>query len=158
LSSFEIEEVRDIDAVWADLCELFLGLYRHQEAYSPPLVSDWQRRWRTYLSNGQERLILLGRVEGSAAGMMNTRIQRSSGVYDEMFGFVEDAYVDPAHRGSGLAQAMLQRTEAWCYGKAVDYLRLSVHAQNELGRHFWDKSGFEPMLEIVSKTLTGAQS
>jgi ribosomal protein S18 acetylase RimI-like enzyme len=158
LSRFEIEEVRDIDAVWVELCELFIGLYRHHEPYSPPLVADWQRRWRNYLSNGQERLILLGRVDDVAVGMMNTRIQRSSGVYDEMFGFVEDAYVDPAHRGSGLAQAMLQRTETWCYGKAVDYLRLSVHTQNELGRHFWDRSGFEPMMHIVTKTLTGAQS
>jgi hypothetical protein len=41
MSRFEIEEVRDIDAVWVELCELFIGLYRHHEPYSPPLVTDW---------------------------------------------------------------------------------------------------------------------
>jgi hypothetical protein len=40
----------------------------------------------------------------------------------------------------------------------IDLLRLSVHAQNEIGRHFWAKSGFEPMLLVVTKTLTGTAS
>jgi GNAT superfamily N-acetyltransferase len=156
--SYEIEEVRDIDAAWADLCGLFLGLYHHHEPYSPRLVADWERRWRTQLSGGTERLILLGRVDGEAVALMNSRINRTSGVYDEAFGFIEDAYVEPEQRGSGLAQALLQRTEAWCASRGIDLLRLSVHAQNEIGRHFWDKSGFEPMLQIVTKTLTGVAS
>ena len=158
MSAFEIEEVRDIDAAWADLCGLFLGLYHHHEPYSPRLVDDWERRWRTQLGGGSERLILLGRVHGEAVALMNSRINRSSGVYDEAFGFIEDAYVEPEQRGSGLAQAMLQRTEAWCMLRHIDLLRLSVHAQNAIGRHFWDKSGFEPMLMVVTKTLSGAPS
>jgi GNAT superfamily N-acetyltransferase len=158
VSGFEIEEVRDMDAAWGDLTGLFLGLYHHHEPYSPRLVDDWQRRWRSQLGNGQERLMLIGRVEGDAAGFMNSRIQRNSGVYNEQFGFVEDAYVEPEHRGNGMAQAMLERTEAWCRAKHIDLLRLSVHVQNEIGQHFWDKSGFEPLMHIVSKTLTEAQS
>jgi len=152
-TTFEIEEVRDVDARWVELCELYLDLYRHHEPYSPPLVTDWQRRWRSYLGGGVERLILLGRVEGEAVALMNARINRSSGVYNEAFGFLEDAYVKPEQRGTGLAQAMLDRTETWCTKRGIDLLRLSVHAQNELGRHFWDKSGFEPLMQIVSKNL-----
>ena len=158
MSAFEIEEVRDIDAVWADLCGLFLGLYHHHEAYSPRLVQDWERRWRSYLGNGQERLVLIGRVGGEAVAFMNSRIQRNSGVYNEQFGFVEDAYVEPEYRGGGLAQAMLERTEAWCRSKRIDLLRLNVHAKNDLGVRFWQKSGFEPMMHIVTKTLSGAPS
>lgn len=155
MSAFEIEEVRDIDAAWADLCGLFLGLYHHHEAYSPRLVPDWERRWRTHFHDGAERLILLGRADGEAVALMSSRINRASGVYDEAFGFIEDAYVEPEQRGSGLGQAMLQRTEAWCASRGINLLRLSVHDENALGRHFWDKSGFEPMLHVVTKTLTG---
>jgi GNAT superfamily N-acetyltransferase len=158
VSQYEIEEVRDIDSVWADLCGLYLSLYHHHEAYSPRLVADWERRWRSYLANGQERLILIGRSEGEAVGLMTARIQRSAGVYDEQFGFLEDAYVEPEHRGSGLAQTMLERTESWVRSKGVDLLRLNVHARNEVGVHFWEKTGFEPMMQIVTKTLTGAPS
>jgi GNAT superfamily N-acetyltransferase len=158
VSAFVIEEVRDVDAAWADLCGLFLGLYHHEQPYSPRLVDDWQRRWRIHFTDGNERLILLGRVDGDAVAMMTARINRTSGIYDEAYGFIEDAYVEPEQRGTGLAQALLQRTEAWCASRGINLLRLSVHAQNELGRHFWDKSGFEPMLQIVTKSLTGAAS
>jgi len=156
--AFEIEEVRDVDAAWADLNGLFLGLYHHEEAHSPRLVSDWDRRWRNHFRDGAERLILLGRVDGEAVALMTARINRTSGIYDEAYGFIEDTYVEPEQRGRGLAQALLQRTEAWCTGKGIDLLRLSVHTDNALGRHFWEKSGFEPMLQIVTKTLSGAAS
>ena len=158
MSAYEIEEVRDIEAAWADLCGLFLGLYHHHGPNLPPLVEGWERRWRSHLAGPQERLLLLGRVEGEAVGFMNSRINRDSGLYRETFAFVEDAYVETEHRGSGLAQALLERTEAWCWSKRIDLLRLNVHVKNDLGMHFWDKSGFEPMMHIVTKTLSGAPS
>lgn len=157
MTAFEIEEVRNVDAVWQDLTMLFAALYEHHVPLgSPPLIPDWQRRWRGQLGNPGERLILVGRLDGTAVGLLNSRIQRTSGLYQEAFGFVEDAYVAPEQRGSGLAQAMLQRTEQWCRTHGIDLLRLSVLAKNDLGVHFWEKSGFTPLMHIVSKNLSEA--
>ena len=159
MSNFEIEEVRDINPVWSDLVALFEALYEHHVPLGyPPLVPDWQRRWRSQLAGPGERLILLSRVDGEAIGFFNSRLQRTSGLYDEAFGFVEDAYVSPEHRGGGLAQAMLRRTEDWCRSRSITLLRLSVLAHNGLAVQFWQKSGFEPLLNVVSKDLSGAAS
>jgi len=154
VSEVEIQEVRDVDAVWRDLVALSQGLYAHHAALgAPPLVADWQRRWRAHLGGSGERLILIGRVDGAAAGLVNTRIQRTSGIYQEAFAFLEDAFVVPEQRGSGLIQEMLGRTEGWCRSRGIDVLRLSVLAANSLAVHFWEKSGFQPFMQILSKDL-----
>ena len=156
MSSFEIDEVRDIDAAWKDLTAMYWALYEHQyPAGDPPLHGEWQRRWRSYLAGG-ERLILLARDTDSAIGYFNSRINRTAGLYDEAFGFVEEAYVRPEYRGSGVAQEMLRRTEAWCRGRSIGLLRLSVLVDNALALRFWEKSGFEPLMHILSKQLSEA--
>lgn len=157
MSAIQIEEVRDLDAAWSDLRRLFLGLYEHHEALgAPPLEPDWPRRWRAYLVGPEERLVLLARQDGVAVGFFNSRINRGSSLYREAFGFIEDAYICPEQRGSGLAQDLLQRTEDWCRARGVALLRLSVVANNALALHFWDKSGFQPLMQIMSKTLDEA--
>jgi ribosomal protein S18 acetylase RimI-like enzyme len=153
MSAFQIEEVRDIDAAWQDLTGMYRALYEHQyPAGEPPLTYDWQRQWRSHLAGG-ERLILLARDGNSAIGYFSSRIHRGAGLYSEAFGFVEEAYVLPEYRNRGIAREMLVRTEAWCRGRGIHLLRLSVLAGNTLALGFWEKSGFEPLMHILSKQL-----
>jgi ribosomal protein S18 acetylase RimI-like enzyme len=148
--------VRDLDAAWKDLTDMYRALYEHQyPAGEPPLSHNWQRQWRTYLAGG-ERLVLLARDGDNAIGYFSTRINRSAGVYDEAFGFVEEAYVFPEYRSRGIAQEMLGRTEAWCRSRGIQRLRLSVLADNTLALGFWEKAGFEPIIHILSKRLSEA--
>ena len=156
MSAFEIEEVRNLDAVWPDVVALFEELHDyHVPLDEPPLVSGWQGKLRAQFS-GPDRMALLARVNGEVVGLMNARIQRATGLYDESYGFIENAFLKDEHRGCGIAQAMLSRTEEWVQRHRIGLIRLSVNAQNELALHFWDKSGFKPMLHILSKTLSGA--
>lgn len=155
--SYEIEEVRDLAPVWNEVAELFAELHEfHVPFGEPPLVRDWQRILRSHFASAQERLTLLGRVDGTVVGLMNARIQRNDGLYEDRYGFIENAFIKEEHRGSGLAQAMLQRTEHWCRGRGIDLLRLSVNAENATAVHFWEKTGFRPMLHTMTKSLSEA--
>jgi GNAT superfamily N-acetyltransferase len=51
-------------------------------------------------------------------------------------------YVDPAHRGSGVAAALLAAVERWALAVGADTLRLLVHADNARARRFYAREGF----------------
>lgn len=153
MSAVEIEEVRDLDAVWPDVARLFAELHEfHVPFGEPPLRAGWQGMLRSQLA-GFDRILLLARHEGKAVGLMNARLQRSAGLYDDQFGFIENAYLAPEQRGTGVAQTLLDSVEAWCRSRGVGVLRLSVNAHNALAMRFWEKSGFQPMLLTLTKEI-----
>ena len=54
-------------------------------------------------------------------------------------------YVDPAHRGRGIAQRLLDRAMAWCTDHGVGALYLETNEQWKAARHLYEKHGFQPV-------------
>jgi ribosomal protein S18 acetylase RimI-like enzyme len=152
---FSIEEVRELDAAWPELRSLFLEL----EAYHAPWVSrtlrdDWHERWRDHIAPTDDRLILIARDGDSAVGYLNVWIRRDFGIFKELIGFIEDAYVKEDSRNHGIGSAMLARAEAWCRSRGAVEARLTVAASNELGLGFWTRAGFRADFYQMTKPLT----
>ncbi len=58
-------------------------------------------------------------------------------------GHLVSVYVAPAHRGTGLARAMLDEVRRWALGPAaLNRLHLFVHEHNERARAFYRRCGF----------------
>ena len=149
-----IEEVGDLDAAWPELRGLFLGLHEYHEPWlSRELRGDWEQRWREYIKLGPDRLILLARDDRDAVAYFNVMIRRDYGIYDELVGFIDDAYVQPAYRGSGLGRRLLRRAEQWCRERGAAEVRLNVIAGNKLGARFWTLSGFQLQSMNMRKSL-----
>ena len=56
-------------------------------------------------------------------------------------GYIQDLYVHPDHRGSGLAAILLEATADQIHREGGTYLRLSVDADNMRGQRFYAKQG-----------------
>ncbi|MEO6123259.1 MAG: GNAT family N-acetyltransferase [Ilumatobacteraceae bacterium] len=56
-------------------------------------------------------------------------------------GYIQDLFVHPDHRGSGLAAMLLEATAAKIVAEGGTYLRLSVDADNIRGQRFYAKQG-----------------
>ncbi len=50
--------------------------------------------------------------------------------------------VDPAHRGQGIAQRLVERCEARLRKRGAKRIGALVFADNTLGRHFWRAAGY----------------
>jgi len=98
-------------------------------------------------------LILVARVGGEAIGFMNGRVIRDPEVFEEAYGFIDNAYVRPQSRRKGVGRALLRRAEAWYESNGVAEIRLSVYAANNLGVRFWELAGFEPQSITMRKAL-----
>ena len=155
--AIEIEEVTDLDAVWPELSALFLALHNYHDPWlSRRLRDDWEPRWREYIRPNDDRLILIARDEGRAIGYYNVSIRRDYGIFDELVGFIDDAYIEPEYRSAGLGRRLLRHAEAWCRDRGAPEVRLNVIAGNKLGVRFWTLSGFELQSMTMRKSLERA--
>ena len=151
---FSIEEVTDLDAVWPHLTRLFLGLVQYHKPWEQrQLRPDWESRWRDFIALGPDRLILMAWSGDRAAGYVNARFQDDYGLFEEAYGFIDDAFVEADFRGRGLGRALLARAEAWCLRRGATELRLSAASENDLGVGFWKRSGFRVWHYSMSKEL-----
>lgn len=67
--------------------------------------------------------------------------------------YLLSVYVDPAHRGKGLATRLTKAAIAW--SRAQGYPKLALHASAQ-GRSVYERLGFEPTTEM-RLTLRGAR-
>jgi ribosomal protein S18 acetylase RimI-like enzyme len=153
-----IEPVNDLDAAFPELAALLEELHAYHQPLRPhEFVPDWRSRWNGYLRQG-ERLILLARKGQEAVGYLNGTIRRNAALFQETFGYIDDAYVRPDLRRLGIGARMLLQFEAWCREQGVLEVRLSVASGNDLGFSFWQKSGFKPMSHTLTKSLAGGSA
>lgn len=84
--------------------------------------------------------VLIAEDDGRPAGMC--LFFRSFSTWrGSVGGYIQDLFVHPDHRGSGLAAKLLEATAAQIVGEGGTYLRLSVDADNIRGQRFYAKQG-----------------
>ncbi|MFY4816552.1 GNAT family N-acetyltransferase [Haloarcula sp. AONF1] len=66
---------------------------------------------------------------------------------------VGDIYVDESYRGSGLADRLMERAEADAREQDCGELRLDVDVDNERAAAFYEKRGFEPYREQLTREV-----
>lgn len=75
--------------------------------------------------------------------------------HDGRRGYLHHLAVRPEYRKQGLGQALVERSMACLRAEGIDKCHLFVFTQNEIGRAFWEHSGWTKRntLIIMSKDL-----
>jgi len=71
----------------------------------------------------------------------------------ERIGYIGMVYVHDDYRGRGICSMMFERLEAWFRSRAVHELRLEAYARNPSAHKAYLKSGFEPHLIQMRRSL-----
>lgn len=152
---FTIDEVTDIDAVWADLEMLSLGIIEYHRPWDDrPLRDDWALRMREFLKVGPHDLTLIARDEsGAALAFVTGNVSSDYGIFEETFSFINNFYVLPEARAQSVGTTMLQRFEEWAVRCGATTLRLHVNVGNDIGKRFWDRCGFVPTEQVMVRPL-----
>ena len=68
---------------------------------------------------------------------------------------INELYVRPAHRGTGLADGLFERALDVAAGQSLplDRVVLDVDGANDRARAFYERYGFEPWGELVARAL-----
>ena len=88
--------------------------------------------------------------DGSPIGMIDARVRNyAEGAPNLSAAYVEDLWVDEAHRRSGVAAALLGAVEAWARAQGLDWLGSDIVAGNELSAAWHRANGFEEVERLV---------
>jgi ribosomal protein S18 acetylase RimI-like enzyme len=158
--------VYDHDADWPGLWELKTAFERElgnadeakAETYDAKLTDDYRAGYRGWVGDCVSRdpdCISVVEADGDLVGYVF--------VLPASFAFVWDAavlnelYLAPDHRGSGLADALLDRAVAHARGQdlPLDRLVLDVDPANGRAARVYERYGFEPWAEMVAYDLDG---
>ena len=153
--AFAIEEVPDVAATWPELEPLVAGLIDYHRPWDLRILRpDWNERMRDWLVEMPERLTLLARDDtGCPIAFLDGQVTRDHGIFDEVFAFINNAFVVERERRSGVGSSMVQRFTDWAAGQGATDIRLSVRNGNELGEQFWRREGFQPESVTLHRSL-----
>ncbi len=88
--------------------------------------------------------------EGEPVGMIDARVRNyAEGAPQLRAPYVEDLWVDPSYRRSGVAKRLLEAVEAWAVERGFDWLGSDARIDNDRS-HQWHRSmGFEETERLV---------
>ncbi|QIK78530.1 GNAT family N-acetyltransferase [Sphingomonas piscis] len=88
--------------------------------------------------------------DGNAAGVIDARIRNyAEGSPDLKAAYVEDLWVEPEYRRSGVAAGLLSAVEGWAREQGMRWLGSDTEADRETS-HAWHKAvGFEEVERLV---------
>jgi ribosomal protein S18 acetylase RimI-like enzyme len=152
----------DLDAI-ADLrTELVAG----QRAHGAHLLADGNRETaRDFLGQAVAAdNVFVADVGGETVGFVQFRVE--SGIYDQSVerGFVDNVYVRPPYRSRGIGSRLLSAAESALAARDVERVALSVLADNDAARRFYERHGYgahrvelEQSLESDTPSKDGAK-
>ena len=134
----ETEESETVTALW-------VGLAADQRDYSSHLLPDGNRQQirETIVRHIVSNTLLVADDDGIVGFVMFT-MEKGSYEQDITRGIVENIYVEPAHRDSGLGERLLTAAEAKLKQRGAETIALEVMADNEDARRFYQRLGYKP--------------
>lgn len=126
---------------WRKLRELRLrALADAPDAFGTTLEEDERRpdtEWQAWAGNADRVLIIAerdGRLVGMASGGRAPSLERAAGLYS--------MWVEPAARGSGVAEAIVAAVTDWAVARDYPDIGLGVTVGNTRAIAFYERLGF----------------
>ena len=146
-----IDEVDDIEAVWADFWPLSDELQEYHAQLTGgvrrPNSEAGSRRRVLQRPESDQRLLMLVRDRGTAVGTGMGRLIEGGWSRQEEVGQLNIFYLRPDSRGSTMVLEMQRRIEDCLRENGQRYAERGVHAPNTRALRLWNHLGFEPYRE-----------
>ena len=150
----------DADALWTlkQAFENGLGAAGDEAkaaAYDAKLDDDYRTRWLAWVDRcvADEDCLFVGEAADTLVAYLFLLPERLAFVWDAAV--VNEVYVAPDHRGTGLADALFERGLAHAHTQdlPLDRVVLDVDRENERARRFYARHGFTKWGELVAREL-----
>lgn len=124
--------------------------------YEAKLTDDYRRRYLSWVDTctaDDERCVLVADDGDGLVGYVFVLPERLAMIWDAAV--LNEIFVDPDHRGSGVADDLLDAAVAFARVQdlPLDRLVLDVDRENERAQRFYERHGFSHWGEMVARPL-----
>ena len=143
----------------APALDLWTALHREHQALDPryKLAEDAPARWSTDFrewTRSRTSRIWLALDAGRPVGLATAHLVQTTLTFAPVvFVHIDDLYVVPGSRSSGLGAAILAEVRAWATEAGATEIRAGVLAANAGGRQFWAREGADDLSVTVAMPL-----
>ena len=124
-------------------------------AYDGKLTDDYREDWLAWVRRctDDEDCLFVAEGDGDLVGYLFLLPERLAFVWDAAV--LNEVFVAPDHRGTGVADDLMERGLAHAREQSLplDRLVLDVDGQNERAKGFYDRYGFTRWGEMVARDL-----
>jgi len=108
-----------------------------------PNAAERLRQWAGQALEDPRHAIVVADVDGELVGCLVVTVEQDLPIYvNDEYATVRVLWVDPRHRGKGLAGLMLKHAARECRHFGLRQLRASAAVARELEKHVLKKAGF----------------
>jgi GNAT superfamily N-acetyltransferase len=129
----EIEEMLPLIRAYCDFYE------------TEPQDEGLRTMFRTLINDPSQGAVFIARDAGSAVGFASLDWKWSS-LKAARIGFLEDLFVDPAARGKGIADALIEACAARCRELGMPALQWETQPDNNRAQQVYNRTGAESEL------------
>jgi GNAT superfamily N-acetyltransferase len=129
----EIEEMLPMIRAYCDFYE------------TEPQDEGLRTMFRTLINDPSQGAVFIARDAGSAVGFASLDWKWSS-LKAARIGFLEDLFVDPAARGKGIADALIEACAARCRELGMPALQWETQPDNNRAQQVYNRTGAESEL------------
>ena len=146
-------DVEDLVALLPAFANMYARMIRECGLDGQGFVDDWHDRLVAYFTGELRRgamMLYLAKVDGDVVGSAAVFINdgRTNQVLRDRFATIAGVFVEPAHRGRGIARALTESAVAWARGQGCASIRLSSSKDAE---PLYRSLGFQDGRELVLK-------
>jgi ribosomal protein S18 acetylase RimI-like enzyme len=123
--------------------------------YTPaPDAEKSMHRFLADLSINSHSCLFVAEADGEVIGFLSGELREGSPAFKpKTWAAVEDIYVTPGHRSSGVGRALFKEGQKWAKKKGADSVSLQVAAVNVRARKFYEELGFREVSVYQVKEL-----
>ncbi len=108
-----------------------------------PGAEKTMRRFLADLSANSYSCLFVAESDGELIGFLSGELREGSPAFEpKTWAAVEDVYVIPGHRSSGVGRALFEECQKWARKKGANGVSLQVAADNARARKFYEELGF----------------
>ena len=149
-------DVEQVLPMVAAICSMHAGLDPARYAMLPDVVERY-RRWLPQRAQDPRSVFLVAEDSGTLAGFLVATIEPNIPIYQlGEFGFIHDLWVQPAHRGAGVARALVLAAADRFREVGARQIRLETAAANEPARRLFEACGFRVATIDMLRELSGS--
>ncbi len=147
------EDIPELLDMWHAFMSYHRDLRDNTYRVTENVDEEIKERFRTYIQEGNREVFVV-RKDGSPIGFSVVRIEEPGAVFDrEPRARITDFYVRPDHRGRNFGKRLVSRAKEWGREREAGSVFMSIDANNEIGRRFWEALGFDRVKETYEKQL-----